>query len=316
MNTAAKLTVMDGGKAARNRTTAEEREALRADTVAKLKALGVLDQVKEYASRKGWGKPEVWTPKNCLKLTKYGRDVAGVNLCGCGEVARHFDEDGFVQCDACHELDESLGETLKDAITMEVNGSRVTVQVVTEPAPAVSLYFRDEFILDRESWVFPYAREVALWEICLKARAEADRYRALLALKQEEMDTVLGPLAAITSDPEYRATMDDIIFLVNLDHGRPVRDFHDKAKTLMVDAFNRDEPKYKGAVKLVFKVGYDAKPSDNQGASYSVEVKEDTPPFVSGGRLYHDKKGNLLKSDELYQALPLGQAGNDAQARA
>lgn len=43
MNTAAKLTVMEGGKAAKNRTTAEEREAMRADTVAKLKALGVLD---------------------------------------------------------------------------------------------------------------------------------------------------------------------------------------------------------------------------------------------------------------------------------
>jgi hypothetical protein len=310
MNTAKHLTVMEGGKVAKNRTTAEEREALRADTVAKLKALGVLEQVKEYASRKGWGKPEVWTPKNCLKLTKYGRDVAGVILCTCGEVARHFDEDSAL-CDSCHELDESLGETLQEAHTLEIGGSRITVQMITEnPSPAASLYFRDEFILDRESWVFPYSREVALWEICLKARAEADRYRALLALEQENLDAVLGPLKAITSDPEYRATMDDIIFLINLDHGRPVRDFHDKAKTLMVDAFNRDEPKYKGAVKLVFKVGYDAKPSDNQGAAYSVEVKEDTPPFVSGGRLYHDKKGNLLKSDELFQSLPLGQAAD------
>jgi len=127
------------------------------------------------------------------------------------------------------------------------------------------------------------------------------------------MDGVLGPLKAITSDPEYRATMNDIIFMVTLDHGRPIRDFHDKAKTLMVDAFNRDEPKYKGTVKLIFKTAYDAKPSDNEGAAYTVEVKEETPPFVSGGRLYHDKKGNLLKAGEVYQALPLGQAGNDSQ---
>lgn len=183
-----------------------------------------------------------------------------------------------------------------------------TVRIVTK--------FPAHMVLSREAWVFPYFREVVLWEACLKAREEADRYRRLLEIEKENTDAVLGPLKAITEDPEYRASMDDVIFMITLDHGRPVRDFHDKAKTLMVDAFNRDEPKYKGAVKLVFKVGYDAKPSDNQGASYSVEVKEDTPPFVSGGRLYHDKKGNLLRSDEVYQALPLGQAGNDVQAQA
>lgn len=71
--------------------------------------------MKEYASKKGWGKPDVWTPKNCLKLTKYGRDVAGVILCPCGEVARHSYEDGMRQAvewaKGLHEADEAKART-------------------------------------------------------------------------------------------------------------------------------------------------------------------------------------------------------------
>lgn len=310
MSTAA-LKIVEGGKSGKGRPKKEEIEALRKDTQDKLQALGVLEDVKAYAGKKGWGKPEVWNTQRCLKLLKYGRDIAQVPMCSCGKPAKHFGDkdDPFQLCDDCHATDEALGQTLADAVTADMAGGYKFTS-----SPAVSLYFRDSFILARESWVFPYYREVVLWEACLAARAEADRLRDLLEIARADKDAVLGPLLAITSDPMYRASLDDIIFVVTLDRGRAVRDFRNKCRTLMVDAFNRDEPKYKGKVKLIFKAAYDDLPSNNKGMPYTVEVKEDLPAFVSGSRMYHNKKGDLLKSGEVYGLTDLGKAGSEATA--
>ena len=302
MSTAA-LKIVEGGKASKGRPKKEDVEALRKDTMDKLSALGVLEDVKTYAGKKGWGKPETWNTRRCLKLLKYGRDMAKVLMCTCGKPAKHFgdEDDPFQLCDECHATDEALGKVLADAVKADAKVEAEPVRVI---AP-----FPGHMAVPREAWVFPYFTEVVLWEACLAARSEADRYRMLLEIEKAEKDAVLGPLKAITSDPLYRASLDDIIFVVTLDRGRAVRDFRDKCRTLMVDAFNRDEPKYKGKVKLIFKAAYDTRPSDNEGAAYTVEVKEDLPAFVSGGRLYHNKKGDLLKPGEVYQGMPLAKAG-------
>lgn len=305
MKTAA-LKIVEGGKSGKGRPSREQIEALRKDTVDKLQALGVLEYVKTYAGRKGWGKPENWNTQRCLKLLKYGRDIAQVPMCSCGKPAKHFGDkdDPFQLCDECRATDDALGQVLADA--MEADTPRPTVETVR-----IVTKFPDNLVVPRDSWVFPYYSEVVLWEACLAARAEADRYRHLLEIEKESLDAVLGPLKAITSDPLYRASLDDIIFVVTLDRGRAVRDFRDKCRTLMVDAFSRDEPKYKGKVKLIFKASYDDRPSENSGMAYTVEVKEDLPAFVSGSRLYHNKKGDLLTSGEVYSLTDLGKAGGE-----
>lgn len=308
----AALKIVEGGKS-KGRPSKEQVEALRQETHTKLRALGVFDQVVEHGSKKGWGKAEAWNRKTCEKALAYGREVAGVTLCACGQPARHFGDkdDPWQLCDECRSLDQDLSEILSDAVEVDRKAppEPETVHIVTR--------FPAHMVLPRESWVFPYFSEVVLWEACLAARADADRLRELLEIERAEKDAVLGPLLAITNDPMYRASLDDILFVVTLDRGRPVRDFRDKCRTLMVDAFNRDEPKYKGKVKMIFKAAYDDRPSDNSGMSYTVEVKDDLPAFVSGSRLYHNKKGDLLRGDEVFQLTDLGrQVGDVTQGQA
>lgn len=282
-----------GGSSGRGRPPSDELTTKRAETRAQLERWGMFDAANNRRSKAF----NSWSAKDCdASLTWAQKQVAKNG----GVVTKVTDPEPEV------DLVEEEYFALLAGATFEGE----------EPAPVVSLYFIDPFILARESWVFPYFREVVLWEACLKAREEAERYRLLLEIERENMDAVLGPLMTITKDPEYRASLDDIIFLVTLDKGRPVRDFHLKCQTLMVDAFSRDEPKYKGKVKLVFTSSYDSPPSDGAGAAYSVEVKEETPPFVSGGRLYHDKKGKVLTAADAYQQLPLGQAGGSESAQA
>jgi len=315
----AALKIVEGGKSAKGRPTTEALESLRSEVHTKLRALGVFDQVAEHGSKKGWGKTEAWNKRTCEKALAYGREIAGVTLCACGQPAHHYPEDGPAMCEGCYqackdESDLSECEVCGNEGVAMVDGVMLCQECNDKPGeePSETVHIVTKFpahlILPREAWVFPYFSEVVLWEACLAARAEADRIRDLLDIERAEKDAILGPLLAITNDPMYRATLEDIIFVVTLDRGRPVRDFHDKCRTLMVDAFNRDEPKYKGKVGMVFKASYDDRPSDNMGMSYTVEVKEDLPAFVSGSRLYHDKKGNLLRGEEVYSLTELGQA--------
>jgi hypothetical protein len=92
----------------RGRPSKETIEALRHETVTKLTALGVLDQVVEHAGQKGWGKPDRWTTKHCGQALEYARKLAGVTLCKCGQPAQHYleeeGEDTVALCARCYEL--------------------------------------------------------------------------------------------------------------------------------------------------------------------------------------------------------------------
>jgi len=108
------LTVVQG----RGRPSKEQIEALRAEVEAKLKALNVYEATVEHAGKQDWGKPGSWNKRACEAALAYGRKLAGVVMCACGQPAHHYPEDdGQPMCDDCQAVqakfmqDEALAAT-------------------------------------------------------------------------------------------------------------------------------------------------------------------------------------------------------------
>lgn len=135
---------------------------------------------------------------------------------------------------------------------------------------------------------------------------------------ERELGEAFGDIQRLTSDREYKASLKDIMVVAGIDRGRFVRDLKKKLQQVVNDAVGRDDPGYKGKVKAVLTITFDksqGRPTESKAAIITCEVNEDTPPAVSGSRLYFDGEGEIVPPQEAIEQMPLMQAGaSQAQA--
>jgi len=155
-------------------------------------------------------------------------------------------------------------------------------------------------------------------------RAEGVRYdayrtsmEALVKSLERELAESFGDLQRMTRNPDYKASLMDIALVAGIDRGRFVRDLRKKLQQVITDAVGRDDAAYKGKVKAVLTITFDkseGRPSEALAAIITCEVNEDTPPAVSGSKIYFATDGELVPNKDALEQMPLFRGSSQAQA--
>lgn len=295
-------------------------------------------------AKKGWGPSKDWNSKACQKALKYGRELAQVNLCACGEPAKHYPEDEPPVCDKCVkvtpyiEMCDCCG--LRPVSRSGLNYQRcpdclvdIDGQVLTTDhgvGPWVDLYFVQMILQPWElRWEAGHGAEFMALEVArawdgfrginreiqdLKIRlAESEaRNREMWRELAEAFDDMkrLNDIKRMSQDPDYHATLDQLYLVMSIDKGRAVRDIAHGVQGVIFDAKRRNVSGYKGEVgaKLSVSSDKDRLPSDSYVAIITCEVMQKVPAAVCGSRLPLDGDGKVVAPREFFQFLPLGKA--------
>lgn len=265
----------------RGRPPSSELLKKREETKAALERMGLFKAAKDKRSKAF----DSWGIKDCEAALKWAR--------------KRVQENGGT----LDELDDAPGSTPAGKVVSDVatppqeTGPEIVKACgrVKDPYPPQTSEH-----LDAAFWVSPYHFEAVAWAEVFRLRDKVDEL-------EQELSEAFGDIQRLTCDHEYKASLKDILVVAGIDKGRLVRDIRRKLQVIITDAVDRDDTAYKGKVKATMKVSFDKtkSPTEALAANITCEVAEDTPPALSGSKLYFDAKGNIIPPKEYANQMPL-----------